>query len=62
MTNLNISKKELVEKAQELHDDIVIFLKENPVLRLNQEYTLKDIKVYLEQMNYIFTEEELNNE
>lgn len=62
MTNWNITKQELVEKAQELHDDIVIFLSENPMLRLGQRSQLKDIKSYLDYMNYIFTEEEINNE
>lgn len=62
MTKWNITKQELVEKAQDLHDDIVIFLSENPMLRLGQESTLKDIKSYLDYMNYIFTEEELKNE
>lgn len=62
MTNWNITKQELVEKAQELHDDIVIFLDENPMLRLGQRSQLKDIKSYLDYMNYIFTEEEINND
>jgi hypothetical protein len=61
MTKWNITKQELVDKAQELHDDIVIFLSENNNLRLGQISNLKDIKSYLAYMEHVFTEEELKN-
>lgn len=64
MTKWNITKQELVEKAQELHDDIVIFLSEanNNQITLGQRVELKGVVYELEKLNYIFTEEEIKNE
>lgn len=62
MTNWNITKQELVEKALELHDDIVIFLRNNKNITIGQNVELKGIVYELEKLNYIFTEEELEND
>lgn len=58
MTKWDITKQELVEKAQELHDDIVIFLRDNKNITIGQKVELKGIVYELEKLNYIFTEEE----
>ena len=64
MTNWNITTQELVEKAQELHDDIVIFLREanGDNISISQRSDLQSLRYHLEKIYYDFTEDELNNE